>query len=216
MFKSRKLMPIFITVLILTLMVPMVGCSSSNPTSPSDQTASPSDQTTSPSGEAAATTFPEKPVKMIITHDPGASIDIQARLIAPYIEKYLGQKIVLENMPGAGGRKARAFAYHAEPDGYTILATGFPSPMIGELMFQGDFKTMEYSFIGLFQGHDSQVVVVPKDSPYKTLKDLADASKEKPIVISTAGTGSTDHLAAVLLKESAGLNSTLVPFDSAE
>lgn len=158
--------------------------------------------------------FPSRPIRVILTHSAGGSVDTQARLIAPFVEKYLGTPLVLENMEGAGGRKARAFVYNAKPDGYTLMVTGQPSTVIGELLYQGSYKTLDFTYIYNFMGKDYSVITVSSSSPIKTYKDLVELSKQKKIKLGTAGTGTTDHLAAVMLKRYTGLDFDIVPFDS--
>lgn len=173
--------------------------------------------TPAPAAPTAAPTvekWPTKPIKLIVTHTAGGSADIGARTIAPYIEKYLGVNIVVENMDGAGGRKARAAVYKMEPDGQNILITGFPSTVIGELIYAGEYKSTQFTFLHGVIEADDQLIVVAANNPIKTFKELVDESKKKPIKLSTAGTGTTDHLAAVLIKAKTGLQFDLVPFDS--
>lgn len=158
--------------------------------------------------------YPSRPIKVILTHGVGGSVDTQARLIAPYVEKYLGASLALENMEGAGGRKARAFVYKAEPDGYTLMVTGFPSTVVGELLYEGDYKTTDFTFIHSFMGKDYSLVAVSTKSPFQSYKELVEQSKKKPLKVGTAGTGTTDHLTAVMLKHYTGLQYELVPFDS--
>jgi tripartite-type tricarboxylate transporter receptor subunit TctC len=158
--------------------------------------------------------WPTQPVKMIVTHAAGGSADIQGRLIAPYISKYLGVNIVIENMEGAGGRKARGEVFKMTPDGQNILITGFPSTVIGELIYDGAYKSTDFTFLHGVQEGDFQLVAVAATNPIKTYAELLAASKVKPIKLSTAGTGTTDHMAAVMLKEKTGLQFDLVPFDS--
>ena len=163
---------------------------------------------------APAAKYPESPIKVILTHGAGGSVDTQARLIAPFIEKNLGGSLVVENMEGAGGRKARAFVFKAKPDGYTLLVTGMPSTVVGEMLYKGDYKTPEYTFIHNFMGKDYSIVAVADKSPIKDYKQLVEQSKTKKIKLGCAGTGTTDHLGAVMLKQKTGLQFDLVPFDS--
>lgn len=165
-------------------------------------------------GDKAQAKYPTGPVKVILTHGAGGSVDTQARLIAPFVEKNLGSPLVLENMEGAGGRKARAFVYKAKPDGYTLLVTGMPSTIVGEMLYNGDYKTPDYTFIYNFVGKDYSLVTVAEKSPIKDYKELVEKSKAKKLKLGTAGTGTTDHLAAVILKEKTGLQFDIVPFDS--
>jgi tripartite-type tricarboxylate transporter receptor subunit TctC len=160
--------------------------------------------------------YPDRPIKVIIGSGAGGSLDTHARLIAPYVEKYLGATLVLENMEGAAGRKARGFVYRAKPDGYTIMAANLPSMAIGELLYQGDYKTTQFSCIHGIIGDDYYIVAVaPNQSSIKSFKELVEESKKKPVKISTAGMGSGDHLIAVLIKRITGIQYDLVPFNGA-
>ncbi len=205
-----------IMVLLLLVALAIAAASACAPAPAPEPTKPPAAPaaTSAPTVAPAADKYPTRPVKMIITHSAGGSADIQARLIAPYLEKYLGQSIVLENMEGAGGRKARAAVYKMEPDGYNILITGYPSTVVGQLLYQGDYDSQKFTYIhGVLEG-DYQLVAVADSNPIKSYKELVDLSKQKPIKLSTAGTGTTDHLAAVMLKQYTGLQFDLVPFDS--
>ncbi len=211
---------IFIVLLLVALAIAVVSaCAPAPAPEPTKAPAAPAatkapEPTKAEAAKPPAEKYPTRPVKVVITHGAGGSADIQARLIAPYLEKYLGQSIVLENMEGAGGRKARAAVYKMDPDGYNILITGYPSTVVGQLLYQGDYDTQKFTYIhGVLEG-DYQLVAVADSNPIKTYKELVDLSKQKPIKLSTAGTGTTDHLAAVMLKQYTGLQFDLVPFDS--
>ena len=201
----------WVTLTLLALLSIVVGaCAPAATPTAVPPTKAPAAPTAAPTVEK----WPTKPIKLIVTHTAGGSADIGARTIAPYIEKYLGVNVVVENMDGAGGRKARAAVYKMEPDGQTILITGFPSTVIGELIYAGEYKSTNFTFLHGVIEADDQLVVVAADNPIKTFAELVAQSKVKPIKLSTAGTGTTDHLAAVLLKAKTGLQFDLVPFDS--
>ena len=112
------------------------------------------------------------------------------------------------------GRKARAAVFKMDPDGQNILITGFPSTVIGELIYKGEYKSTDFTYLHGVIEADDQLVAVADSNPIKTFQELVAQSKVKPIKLSTAGTGTTDHLAAVLLKAKTGLQFDLVPFDS--
>jgi tripartite-type tricarboxylate transporter receptor subunit TctC len=202
---------LWVVLTALVLVSLLAGCTPAATPAPTAAPAAPTKAPVAPTVEK----WPTKPVKIIITHAAGGSADIQARLIAPYIEKYLGVNVILENMEGSGGRKARAEVFKmANPDGQTILVTGFPSTVIGELIYDGAYKSTDFTFLHGVQEGDFQLVAVAANNPIKTYAELLAASKVKPIKLSTAGTGTTDHMAAVMLKEKTGLQFDLVPFDS--
>ncbi len=172
--------------------------------------------TQAPATQAAAK-YPTRAVKVYLTHGPGSGIDIVARLAVPYLSKYLGQPVVVENLEGAGGRTARAQVFKEKPDGYTLLISGFPSMQLGELVYDGQYKTAEWTYIHNIQGGgDYGIVYVSKDSPLKTYDDLVKASQTKSLKIAIPGVGSSAHLFAVLLREKAGLKSSVVQFPAAQ
>lgn len=167
----------------------------------------------SPEAPGAKERFPEGPVKIILTHDVGSSIDVSMRGFAPYFQEALGVPVVVENMAGAGGSKARDFVFQAEPDGYTLLASNFPSTQLGELTKPSKYKTLEFTHIASIFGHNWKAIAVKADSPYKTFNDLMEASKVKELAIgASGGVGSSSHLQSVLLQK-IGLKHRYVPFN---
>ncbi|KKM09814.1 hypothetical protein SY88_16590 [Clostridiales bacterium PH28_bin88] len=202
MFTSkRKAVTIIALLFMVALVLGLSGCGNKGAGSGNKEATAPEK-------------YPSKPIKVILTHGAGGSVDTQARLIAPYIEKYLGGQLVLENMEGAGGRKARGFVFKEKPDGYTLMVTGMPSTIVGELLYKGEYKTLDFTYIANFMGKDYSLVAVADKSPIKSYKELVEASKKKPLKLGTAGTGTTDHLGAVMLKQYTGLQFDIVPFDS--
>lgn len=178
------------------------------PTKPAVPTAAPT---------AAPVNFPTRPITLLTTHAAGSGIDIAARVIAPYFSKYLGQPVVVENRDGAGGRAARAELVKAKADGYTLLVNGFPSTQLGELVYDGAYKTGDFSFIYNFLGGgDYGALYVAANSPYKTYADLVAASKTKAVKVTIPGMGSSAHLSAVYLRQKAGLNSTVIQYPAAQ
>lgn len=163
------------------------------------------------------TTFPEEgqSIRMIITHGVGGSVDTAARGMAPFLEKYLEVPVVTENMVGAGGRRAMEYVFAAPPDGYTIVVSAFPSRLIGELVYDPNYKMKEFVHLGSWLGGDYRSVIVSKDSPYQTFEALMEASKSKKLkAAGGGGLGSTSQLQTIFLKEKVGLNADFIPFDS--
>ena len=190
-------------------------------TAPAAPTAAPAAPTAAPTKPAVPTAapvnFPTRPITLLTTHAAGSGIDIAARVIAPYLSKYVGQPVVVENRDGAGGRAARAELVKLKADGYTLLATGFPSTQLGELIFDGAYKTADFSYIYNFLGGgDYGAIYVAANSPYKTYADLVAASKTKAVKVSIPGMGSSAHLFAVYLRQKAGLNSTVIQYPAAQ
>jgi tripartite-type tricarboxylate transporter receptor subunit TctC len=165
---------------------------------------------------SAADKFPSKPVKIIITHGAGGSVDLPTRGIAPFLSKYLGVAVVCENMTGAGGRRAMDYVFNqAKPDGYTIVASAFPSRLIGELLYETKYKMKEFVPLGSWVGGGYRSIFVAKDSPFNTFQDLAEASKKRKLTgAGGGGLGSTGQLQFVYLKEVMGLDVEFVPYSS--
>lgn len=156
--------------------------------------------------------FPVYPVKIVITHAAGTSNDIEARTVAPSLQKYLGVPIVIENMPGTGGRKSREFVIKEKPNGYTLLSTGMPSCQIGEILFNGRYNTLNFTHIfSLFS--DSTGLLVKSDAPYKDMADFVEKYKGKTLSCAVPGVGSTAHLNGMKLIRYLKLTAKWVPFD---
>ena len=157
-------------------------------------------------GHLAAANFPTKPMQLIIAYPAGGSTDVAARIVASIAEKDFGQSIVVVNKGGAGGQVGWTDMSRQRPDGYTI---GFVNlPALNTVILDPDRKAAFKidSFVPIInQVLDPGIIWVKADSPYKTLKDLIDAARQKPNVIRTATTGilSDDHLAILMVEEAA-------------
>ena len=161
------------------------------------------------------TIYPQRPVTVVIPHKAGSSTDIIARSLQPYFQKYLGAKasVVIENQEGGGGNAAHLKTFRALPDGYTLELSPFPSAIMGELVKGGSFKTLEFTFIHNITGSDFNGIFVKYDSPYKTIKDLVEASKKSKITMSGSGIGTNGHMAMKLLEAASGAKFEYVSFD---
>src|SRR3954452_3395628 len=162
---------------------------------------------------ALAQTYPTKPVRIVVPFGPGGVADITTRTLAPHLGETLGQSVVIENMPGAGGIRASETVAHAEPDGYTILLL-----TNGNAVSQALFKSLPYDPVNDFSmistvGFFSMVFVTRGDSPYKSMKDVLAAAKAKPgtLNIGTISPGGTQHLAGELFRSTAGIDAVVVP-----
>ena len=160
----------------------------------------------------AADKFPAGPVKIVVTHAAGTSNDVESRTAQPFLQKYLGVPVVIENMPGTGGRKSREFVIKEKPDGYTLLSTGMPSCQIGEILFKGRYQTLSFTHIySLFS--DSSALLVKTEAPYKDMADFVQKHKGKSLSCAVPGVGSTAHLNGIILTRHLGLTAKFVPFD---
>ena len=162
---------------------------------------------------AAAQSYPTKPIRIVLPFGPGGVADITTRTIAPKMGDSLGQQIVVENMPGAGGIRASETVAKAQPDGYTLLLL-----TNGNAVSKALFKSLPYdpetdfamiSTVGYF----SLVIVSGANSKYKTLQDVISAAKQNPgkLNIGTITPGGTQHLAGELFRSTAGIDALVVP-----
>jgi tripartite-type tricarboxylate transporter receptor subunit TctC len=161
----------------------------------------------------AAAQYPTKPIRIVLPFGPGGVADITTRTIAPKLGESLGQQIVVENMPGAGGIRASETVAKATPDGYTLLLL-----TNGNAVSKALFKSLPYdpetdfamiSTVGYF----SMVIVTGANSKYKTLQDVVGEAKRSPgkLNIGTITPGGTQHLAGELFRSTAGIDALVVP-----
>jgi tripartite-type tricarboxylate transporter receptor subunit TctC len=154
------------------------------------------------------------PVRIVITHAAGGTTDMAARLIQPYLQKYLGVPVVLDNMPGAGGNIARSFVFKQPADGKVLLVSQQPSMSSGQIVSGGKFEVLKFVHVYNIAGRNYDCVAVPANSPHKTIDDMKKASASQPLTSAGTGIGSNAYILAMLLKSKAGVNMTYVPFNS--
>ncbi|HEX9272993.1 MAG TPA: tripartite tricarboxylate transporter substrate-binding protein [Candidatus Binatia bacterium] len=159
-------------------------------------------------------TYPREPIRLVITHAAGGTTDMAARLIQPYLQKYLGVPIVIDNMQGAGGNVARSFVFKQPPDGYTLLVSQQPSMSSGQIVSGGKFDVLRFVHVFNIAGRNYDCVAVGPNSPFKTIEDMKKASAAQPLTSAGTGIGSNAYILAMLLKSKAGVNMTYVPFNS--
>jgi len=165
-------------------------------------------------GSAQAQTFPTHPLRVVVGFGPGGIADISTRIVAQKMGEQLGQQVIVENMPSAGGINAAQTVARAAPDGYTMLLVSNSNAVAPSL-----FKSLPYHPLTDFQmistiGYFDLIMVVDKASPLKSVGDVIALAKKNPdrFNIGSIVTGSTQHLSAELFKSLAGLNSPTVPF----
>ncbi|MBV8501586.1 MAG: tripartite tricarboxylate transporter substrate binding protein [Paucibacter sp.] len=158
--------------------------------------------------------WPTKPIRFIVPFGPGGSNDIVARAVAEATSKVLGQTIVIENKPGAGSALGAEFVAKSAPDGYTFLAPA--AGVMTNFMIRSHMSYKETDLVPVvMMAVSPSVIVVPADSPIKDLKGLIAASKKgEGLNFATAGTGSTPHFVAEMLKLRAGAKMQIIPYKS--
>lgn len=159
--------------------------------------------------------YPDKPVKLTVSYSPGGATDFQARIVTMMAQKYLGQPVVIINKPGAGGMVGwNWFVTSATKDGYDLVAYNIPHFIAQSIVYP---KKVKYNIrnmepIGNW-GADPAVLVVPKDSPFNSAKDLAAYAKKNPgkVTVSGAGLYVGHHIALLQFEKAAGIKTRYVP-----
>ncbi len=151
--------------------------------------------------------YPERNLSLIVPYGAGGGTDITARLLARDLEPVLGKPVTVENRGGGGGWVGWGALAAAKPDGYTIGYLNVPSMYAGYLDPQIGRKERLESFTPIINHViDYNIWAVKADSPFKTVKDVITAAKEKPntITISAFGAGSDDHIAILAMEAETG------------
>jgi tripartite-type tricarboxylate transporter receptor subunit TctC len=167
------------------------------------------------SAGAQAQVWPTKPMRIIVMYGPGSTLDIIARLIGPKYSESLGQPVIVENRPGAGGAIGMDMAAKAAPDGHTLTigATG-PSVTNPLLYPKIPFDPLrDFTYISQLATGPAVIAVHPS-IPAHTLKDLVALAKSRPgqLNYGTPGVGTSPHLAGELLKMVTGANIVHIPY----
>ena len=164
-------------------------------------------------GFVCGQSFPSKPVRIVLPFGPGGVADITTRTLAPRMSEGLGQQVLVENMPGAGGIRAAETVARAEPDGHVLLLL-----TNGNAVSQALFKSLPYDPLNDFAmistvGFFSMVIITGANSQAKTLQDVIAMAKANPgkLNIGTIIPGGTQHLAGELFRSSAGIDALVVP-----
>jgi tripartite-type tricarboxylate transporter receptor subunit TctC len=165
---------------------------------------------------AAAQAYPTKPVRIVVPFGPGGVADISARAVAQKMGESLGQQVVVENKPSAGGILASETVAKAEPDGHTLLFI-----TNGNSVSESLFKSLPYNSVKDFApvstvGFFDFVFVVKSDSDIKSMGDLLARMKANPgkFNIGTINPGSGQHLSAELFKSMAGVDAQIITYKS--
>jgi tripartite-type tricarboxylate transporter receptor subunit TctC len=163
---------------------------------------------------AQSAAWPSKPITMVVTYPPGGGADVMARLIAPKLGEALGQNVIVENRPGAGGQIGAAAVAKATPDGYTLMldASSFavnPS-LYPKLPYDSATAFRPIGVIALFPN----VVLVNPQFPAKNISELTSLARSRKDFVSFAssGNGSAQHLAGALFESAAKVDMVHVPY----
>ncbi|MEL0107350.1 MAG: Bug family tripartite tricarboxylate transporter substrate binding protein [Rhodospirillales bacterium] len=162
----------------------------------------------------AVAAYPEKPITVVVGWGPGGGIDRYMRVVQSYSKKYLGVKMRLVYKPGGGGTVAHNLLVRNLPkNGYTLGAANIPHQTIPTQISKKGYRLKDIQWVATFSLVPS-VVIVKRDSPYKTLADLVKAAKKEPGRLKAGSPGARSGSAAFHYKwtKLAGANITLVPY----
>ena len=166
-------------------------------------------------GTAVGQRYPAKPIRMIVPFGPGTTTDIISRLVGSSLGNELGQALIIENRPGAGGSMGTNAAAKAAADGYTLVMGTVGTHAINVGLYpQLPYDPLkEFAPIGVV-GYTPTLLVVPKALPARTVAQLIELARSRPdgLFYASAGNGTSGHLAGELLKTRTGANLTHVPY----
>ena len=167
-----------------------------------------------PTAAVAATKFPAKAVRIVVPNAPGGAADITARAVGEHMARTLGQPVIIDNKPGAGGVVAAQNVIAAPRDGHALLLISS-----GTAVSQALFKALPYDTLKAFApvaplATFDLVIVAAEGGEFRTLGDLLAFARAQPgkLNIGTPNIGTTQHLAAELFKTAAGIDAQVVPF----
>jgi tripartite-type tricarboxylate transporter receptor subunit TctC len=165
----------------------------------------------------AADKFPSRPITAVVPFGPGGGMDRAGRVTATLFEKYAGAPMRIVNMPGAGSAVGQRFVAEAAPDGYSIVMSS-PAAVTMPYFYSKDelgWTSDDFAPVAI-QQVNYFFVIVPIDSPFKTLNDMVEYGRANPgkIRYGTDGHGGTAHLGFKALELATGFVATQVPFDS--
>lgn len=162
--------------------------------------------------------YPSKPLRMLVPFPPGGVVDILARLLAPLMGEGLKQNIVVENRPGANGNIAVENVAKSAPDGYTLLFAQVSNVAVNPALYPKiPFDPIKDLAPVALVAQAPQVMVVPVDSPIKSVADLLAAARTRPgeVIFASSGNGSMTHMGIELMQLSARIKFNHIPYKGA-
>lgn len=163
----------------------------------------------------AAQTWPSKPVRLIVPFPAGGATDILARALSQELGRKLGQSVVVDNKPGAGGTIGAQAGAQAAPDGYTLLLTTSSTHSIGPAINPKIPYNAEADFTPIaYVASSPQVILVPLSSPARTLKEFIDYARQNPgrLNYASSGNGTISNLSTEIFKVQSGTFLVHIPY----
>ena len=161
-----------------------------------------------------AQSWPTKPVRMIIAFPPGGPTDLVSRVLAQKLSEQLGQQVIVDNKPGAGGNIAAELAARATPDGYTIFYNT-SAIVIGPALYgKVNYDTLKDFAPVLLTASVPMVLVVNPQLPARSVKEFVDLAKTRSGALnySSSGTGTITHLASAMMSTQTGIQTQHIPY----
>jgi tripartite-type tricarboxylate transporter receptor subunit TctC len=162
----------------------------------------------------SAQAYPDRPIKLVVASPAGSPPDVMARLVSDKLGDALGQPVIVENRPGAGGTIGAKLVVAAEPDGYTLLMGSTSTLLIAPASYKNaGYKAATFTPIGRV-ADTSEVLAVHPSVPAKSVAELISLAKSKPGTLNyaSAGNGTLPHIEGELLKASAKIDMNHIPY----
>ena len=165
--------------------------------------------------QASAQTYPNKPIKIVIPYGPGGAPDILGRLIGVKLQTSLGQPVIVENHPGAGGTVGTDFVAKSAPDGYTILVATTANLSISPHLYPKlPYNALKDLSPVSLVANSPLILTISKDVPANNLKELIAYGKANPgkLNYASSGSGTIQHVAGAMFASMAGIDAVHVPY----
>lgn len=160
------------------------------------------------------TNYPSKPIELIGCDKAGSQGDIAQRILAEFLKPKLGQPVIVVAKPGAGGMLGTNYVAKAEPDGYTLVSMGYAETVTAFLLHKPPYKLDDFRAVCMYGQHNN-VMAVPADSPWKTMKEFISYAKKNPgVKYCHPGKGYTPWVQAEYFAARAGIQLDGVPFSA--
>lgn len=167
---------------------------------------------------AFAQQYPTRPIQLVLTAGPGSATDVVARIVGDELGRQLGQPIVIDNRPGAGGNIAAEIVAKAQPDGHTLLIATTSTHGVNPSLYRSmRFDPVKDFAPVMLLAKSPNVLVVSSKSPFKSVADIIATAEKRPgmLTYSSGGNGTSQHIAGEMFSMSNGLKMLHVPYKSA-
>ncbi len=164
---------------------------------------------------AAQAAFPDKPIKIIVGFPPGGPLDTHARLLVDQLQKHLGQPVIIDYKPGAGGSIGADFVIKSPPDGYTLLMANTGTMVINPFVYTKNVYDTLKDFTPIARtAQQPLALIVNNEVPAKTFAEFLAYAKKNPgkVNYGSAGNGGISHLVPEMLEQATGIEMVHVPY----